>query len=123
VPRRRGRVEVLTSTGKYYLVPAERVVSIEFRPIERPCDLIWRRAEMVVEDGPEGEVFLSATYPPPPPALAEVLDDTARLARKTEWVGGDGQPVRGVGQRCFLLGEESVGMLELERLDFSPASS
>ncbi len=117
-----GFFEVLTSTGKYYVIPAERVISIEFRPIERPRDLLWRRAQMVVQDGPDGEVFLPATYPPPAAEFAAVLDDAARLGRKTEWVGGDDQPVRGVGQRCFLLGEESFGILQLERLDFSPVA-
>src|SRR5439155_19980783 len=47
--------EVLTSTGKYYWIPIERVELVEFRPVQRLRDLIWRRARMVVHDGPDGE--------------------------------------------------------------------
>jgi type VI secretion system protein ImpE len=107
--------EVVTSTGKYFLVPMERVVSLEFRKPERPRDLLWRRAQMVVADGPDGEVFLPAIYIAP----AEVEDDRARLGRSTDWIGGDGTPVRGVGQRTFLIGEESVPMMQLETITFA----
>ena len=49
--------EVLTSNGKYYWVPIEQVELIEFRPVVRPRDLLWRRVRMVVKDGPDGEVY------------------------------------------------------------------
>jgi type VI secretion system protein ImpE len=113
--------EVMTSTGKYYAVAMEQVDSIEFRRPERPRDLIWRRAEMVVRDGPEGEIFLPAVYAPLAGAAAAEIDDAARLGRTTEWAGGDGTPVRGIGQRCFLVGEESRGMLQLGRIEFASA--
>lgn len=100
--------EVLTSTGKYYWVAIETLVSVEFRAATRPRDLLWRRAAMSVKDGPEGEVFVPAVYP-----AAGELSDAARLARSTDWTGGDGAPVRGVGQRTFLVGAEARPILEL----------
>src|SRR5262249_6630406 len=57
-----GLFEVYTSTGKFYWIPAERVHSIEFRKPQRTLDLIWRRAAMAVAGGPDGEVFVPATY-------------------------------------------------------------
>jgi type VI secretion system protein ImpE len=106
--------EVLTSTGKYFWVPMDRVVSIEFHPTRRPRDLLWRRAHLLVRDGPEGEVFLPAIYP----ALGDQTADQYRLGRATDWRGGDGAPVRGIGQRIFLIGEETRPMLEITRIDF-----
>jgi type VI secretion system lysozyme-like protein len=41
-------VEVLTTTGKYYWVPVERIELIEFKPAVRMRDLVWRSAHMVV---------------------------------------------------------------------------
>src|SRR5262249_44059097 len=38
--------EVLTSNGKYYWIPIEQVEWVELRPLERPRDLLWRRAHM-----------------------------------------------------------------------------
>jgi type VI secretion system protein ImpE len=102
-------VEVLTSTGKYYWIPVDRVQSIEFRKPERLRDLIWRRAAMSVADGPDGEVFLPATYCN---GSAEV-SEAALLGRVTEWQGGDGAPMRGVGQVCFLVGDDSVSIMDM----------
>ena len=117
-----GLFEVLTSTGKYYWVPMARVERIEFRAVERPRDLIWRRAHMVVSDGPDGEVYLPALYCPVGAEAETRWDDRARLGRVTDWVGGDGAPVRGIGQRTLLVGDEAIPLLELGTIDFGPAS-
>ncbi len=103
-----GVVETLTSTGKYYWVPVSRIRSMTFHPPERPFDLIWRRTMMDVEDGPEGEVYVPTRYAPGPDE-----DDAARLVRRTDWIGSDGEAVRGVGQRMFLCGAEPRPILEI----------
>jgi type VI secretion system protein ImpE len=109
-----GVFEVLTSTGKYFWIPMERVALIEFHPPRRPRDLLWRAAHMVVRDGPEGEVFLPVVYP----TLHDPLEDGYRLGRATDWTGGDGVPVRGIGQRTFLIGEDARPIMEIGRIDF-----
>jgi type VI secretion system protein ImpE len=109
-----GVLEVLTSNGKYYWIPIDRVELVEFRPPERIRDLLWRRARMVVRGGPDGEVYLPVIYAG---TLAEA-DDQLKLGRATDWRGGDGTPVRGVGQRTFLVGEEARPILELGTLEF-----
>jgi type VI secretion system protein ImpE len=114
--------EVLTSTGKYYWIPIEQVELVEFRPPARPRDLLWRRARMVVRGGPDGEVFLPAVYAGA--GAGADADDRLRLGRATEWRGGDGAPVRGLGQRTFLVGDEAVSILELQELTIQePAGS
>ena len=109
-----GFFEVLTSTGKYYWIPTERVATIEFHRPERPRDLIWRRAAMDVSEGPDGEVFLPAIYVTP----GVELDERTRLGRVTDFVGGEGEPVRGIGQRTFLIGDDAMPILELQSLEF-----
>ncbi len=112
-----GILEVYTSTGKFFWIPLDRVVELEFRPPRRPRDLLWRQALMTVRNGPEGEVYLPALYA----GSAGAGDDAVRLGRVTNWLGNDGEPVRGQGQRCFLVGEDDVPILELGRLSFSAA--
>lgn len=112
-----GILEVYTSTGKFFWIPLERVRELEFRPPQRPRDLLWRQAFMLVENGPEGEVYLPALYA----GSMRATDEALKLGRATEWVGAEGEPVRGVGQRSFLLGEIDVPMLELGRLTFTAA--
>ncbi len=105
--------EVLTSNGKYYWVPVEAVESMEFREPVRPRDVLWPRVHMVVRGGPDGEVYLPSVYAPGPDA-----PDAERLGRLTEWTGGDGSPVRGVGLRTLVVGEEARTFLNMKEVQF-----
>jgi type VI secretion system protein ImpE len=108
-----GSFEVLTTTGKYFWIPTERVQTLEFHAPKRPRDLLWRRASMSVADGPDGEVYLPALYVPDDP-----MTDALRLGRETDWRQVEGGPVRGVGQRLFVVGEEAPAMMDLGNIRF-----
>lgn len=112
-----GVMEILTSNGQYYWVPVARILDLEFSPPQRPRDLLWRRAHVMVAGGPEGEVFIPALYAP----VAEA-DGRTRLGRTTEW-SGEATPVRGLGQRMFLIGSEAVPIMQIETLRFTAADA
>jgi len=112
-------LEVLTTNGSYYWIPIAQIESIEFHEPTRPRDLIWRRTRLIVNEGPDGEVYVPVLYPG---AHAE-SDDMIRLGRQTDWRGGDSEPVRGVGQRTFLVGDDAHSILELKSITFAPAGS
>lgn len=111
-----GTIEVLTSTGKCYWVPLERVISVQFHAPERARDLLFRRALMAIQDGPEGEVFIPTLYVPPRDA---VLPTAVRLGRASDWLGGEGTPVRGVGQRTFLIGDDAIPAMDLGTIELA----
>jgi type VI secretion system protein ImpE len=112
--------EVLTTTGKYYWVPMEQVVEIEFHPPVRLRDQFWRGARLAVRGGPEGEVFLPVLYV----GSESDADDRLRLGRSSDWRGGEGEPVRGIGRRCFLVGDQDLSIMELQSLTFdAPAAA
>jgi type VI secretion system protein ImpE len=46
-------------------------------------------------------------------------DDRVRLGRVTDWQGETGQPVRGLGQRTFLVGEDAMPILELQKVEIT----
>jgi type VI secretion system protein ImpE len=108
-----GTWEVLTTTGKYFWIPAERVLSAEFHPPKRPRDLIWRRCSMSVAQGPDGEVYIPVIY-----AGSDASSDLLKLGRETDWTDSDAGPVRGVGQRVLLCGDEDVAIMDLGTLRF-----
>lgn len=114
-----GVFEILTTTGKYFWIPTERVETIEFAAPRRPRDLAWRRANVSVREGPDGTVYLPAIYASDDPALADAL----RLGRATEWRAQDGRDeedlVRGVGLRTFLAGEEARDIMGLTTVRFA----
>jgi len=109
-----GYLEVLTSTGKYYWIPLDRVESLVVRKPERPLDLLWLPTELSVAGGPDGVVYLPAIYGGPTP----LEDEALILGRATDWVGQEDQAVRGQGLRTFLVGEEDVPILRLGELVF-----
>jgi type VI secretion system protein ImpE len=109
-----GFCEVLTSTGKYYWIPLDRVRVIDLHPPQRPRDLLWRQAYMSVADGPEGEIYLPTIYP----GTAETQDPQLQLGRGTTWLESETEVVTGRGLRMFLIGEEDQTILELQHLEF-----
>jgi type VI secretion system protein ImpE len=111
--------EVLTTNGKYYWIPMEWVESLTCSPPSRPRDLLWRRAHMIVRDGPDGEVFLPALYP----GSHADDDDRIRLGRATDWRSQPGTPVRGVGQRMFLVGDQDRPILSIEEITFGTSNA
>lgn len=108
-----GSFEVLTTTGKYFWIPTERVISAEFHPPKRPRDLIYRRVSMTVSEGPSGDVYIPVIY-----GGVEDQGEILQLGRETDWREADGGLVRGVGQRVFLLGENDAAVMELGELSF-----
>lgn len=114
--------EVITTTGKYFWIPPERVLFLEFHKAKRPRDLFWRRATMQVADGPDGEVYLPALYPPTT-GTAAAMTDALRLGRATDWhQAGDGGPTLGLGAVTILVGEEAMTWLEMDKVSFQVAS-
>jgi len=109
-----GVFEVFTSHGNYYWVPFETVELIECRAPTRPKDLIWRSCHMIVKDGPDGEVYLPALYT----GTHAATDDVVKLGRRTDYT--DTRPVRGTGQREFLVGDDPRTMMEIETIEFQP---
>ena len=110
-------LEVLTCNGTYYWIPFERIASLEVHKPERPIDLIWRRSEISVVDGPEGEVYIPAIYW----GTSDSSEDGLKLGRQTTWTEDEHQPVRGRGRRMFLVGDESADVMQLERLEIATA--
>jgi type VI secretion system protein ImpE len=114
-----GILEALSMNGQYYWVPLARIEMIEFREPARPRDLLWRRTHLILRDGADVEVFCPVLYP----GSAAEADDLLRLGRATDWRGGEGTPVRGVGQRTFLVGEEATPILEIQTVTFSGSTT
>ena len=107
-------LEVLTSTGKYYWIPFDTIDSMEFPPIERPRDLLWRQVHMIVRGGPDGVVYIPTLYT----GSTTDPDPLLRLGRATDWRGGDASPVRGIGQRMLLVGDSEKSILGIQNIQF-----
>jgi type VI secretion system protein ImpE len=114
-PRVGGRLE-LFAAGAYLWIPFEHIESIEIEPPTRLRDLLW--APALVRTGPKfkdkelGEVLLPVLAP----FSWQHPDDDVKLGRATEWA--DGIPS---GQRMFSVDDEEFPLLEIRKIEFTPA--
>jgi type VI secretion system protein ImpE len=67
-----------------------------------------------VHNGPDGEVFLPAVYF----RTSASSDDALRMGRETAWLETGG-PVRGVGQKTYLVGDEDRSILTIRSIEIS----
>lgn len=109
-------LEVFGVGGNYCWVPLEQVESLDMNEPRTPRDVLLIPAQLAVRDGPAGDVFLPALYP----NSHASPDDALRLGRATDWLGGEAEPLRGLGGKLFLMGEEgdrTVSLLAWRSLD------
>ncbi|MCG8425785.1 MAG: hypothetical protein MI754_00330 [Chromatiales bacterium] len=112
-------LEVLTHDGKYYWMAWEKIDSIAFTSYEKPFDLLMRQAIITRKTDQSEEplvinAFVPAIYPWTPDT-----DLKARMGKSTDWLSADNDAyVYGVGQKCFLIGDDLVPILQIESLDF-----
>lgn len=110
-----GLLEVYTSTGKYFWVPMEAIIEANFTSPSRAIDKAWVEVDLTLKDGPSGVVYIPATYP-----NLQNTDTSERLlcGLETDWIENEFGITRGVGLRCFILGDQSISINELTNLRF-----
>ncbi len=119
-PRVGARLEVFAA-GAYLWIPLAHVESIETEAPKRLRDLLWVPA--LVRTGPAfrgtelGEVLLPVLAP----FSAKRSEDDIRLGRATEWAEVEGQALP-FGQRVFDVDGEEVPILEIRKVEFTPAA-
>ena len=108
-------LEVFGSGGIYSWVPLENVESITLNAPAAPRDVILRPANLVLTDGIEGDVLLPGLYP----GSWQSADEELQLGLATDWLGTDGEAIRGVGLRQFLAGTAPHPMTTLRAIRFA----
>jgi type VI secretion system protein ImpE len=112
-----GLLEVISSTGKYFWVPLDRVSELELEKPKTLRERLWRQAALSVREGPDGIVYIPALYPALP---NRPLTLEAKLGRVTDWAEIGGGAIVGVGVRTFLIGEHGVTLDEMTSLAVTP---
>jgi type VI secretion system protein ImpE len=112
-----GLLEVISSTGKYFWVPLDRVSELEFEKPKTLRERIWRQASLSVREGPDGIVYIPALYPLLP---NRTLSVEARLGRLTDWEELKGGAMVGIGVRTILIGDHGLTLDEITSLAVTP---
>ncbi|WP_417552559.1 type VI secretion system accessory protein TagJ [Marinomonas fungiae] len=111
-------LEVFVANQGYGWLPWQRIQSIEFFPYEKPVDLLYRKAVIQLQPKSEDDtpkpmhVFIPTVY-----AGTASSDTQAALARATDWDADETtEIVTGIGQKCWLVGDELIPILQIEKL-------
>ncbi|HEY5313175.1 MAG TPA: type VI secretion system accessory protein TagJ [Pirellulales bacterium] len=96
----------------YIWLPYEQIRELEVSRPERPRDLVWAPARVVLVDGTQRSGYLPALYHD----SHQHADDQVRLGRKTDWLELPGGPTLGQGLRTLLWGEEALSLLDCRQI-------
>lgn len=109
-----GFLELFGTDGKYYLASFAQIASLKLHPPKSLLDYIWRRVDISIVDGPQGEAFLPLIYVA---AGKDIHADPAiQLGRATDWHEHNASLITGSGQKMLLLGEQAVALGDLLEL-------
>ncbi len=104
-----GYLELFGTDGKYYLTKFSDIEYLDVKKPESLVELVLRRVEVSIKDGPSGEAFLPTVY-------AESTTELERLGRESDWKELTPQLVTGVGQKMLLVGDQAITITEITSL-------
>ncbi|MEO0912322.1 MAG: type VI secretion system accessory protein TagJ [Pseudomonadota bacterium] len=114
---RLGPVFEMVINGRYFWVPMNQIAKMT---LEEPADLrdcVWMPAQVTLQNGSDIVALIPTRYS----GTAELEDDAARLARKTEWQDlGDGH-FAGLGQRVLATDTGDVSLMDVREIVFAAA--
>ncbi|MBA8903605.1 type VI secretion system accessory protein TagJ [Phyllobacterium sp. P30BS-XVII] len=107
-------IEILNTNGTYMWIDFNRINRIEFQPVQSVRDLTWRQALLTLRDDSQSEVIMPATY------FSRDVSDAMKLGRETDWVEAGGGLFAGKGQKCLLVDDDVIGLLDIMSIEFIP---
>lgn len=107
-----GPVLEVFAHGGYYWLPLGQVESLAANPPKFPRDLLWLPVRLTVRNGPAGDAFIPTRYP----GTTESADEALKLARATDWTPEESGPIRGVGLRLLLVGDDTEPVVNIREL-------
>ncbi|PRD49880.1 type VI secretion system accessory protein TagJ [Phyllobacterium myrsinacearum] len=105
-------VEILHTNGTYMWIDFNRINRIEFQPVRSLRDLTWRHALLTLRDDSQSEIIMPATY------FTRDGSDAMKLGRTTDWTEAGGGLFAGKGQKCLLVDDDVVGLLDVTSIEF-----
>ena len=109
-----GVLEVFAQ-GNYYWVPFSQIATLAMNPPKFPRDLLWVPANLAMEDGATGAVFLPGLYL----GSHEHGLETVRLGRERDWMPVAAECeglMRGYGPKVFLAGDLEMNLVDFREL-------
>ena len=100
--------------GRYYWIPFHRIKQID---LDAPADLrdsVWMPASFTWANGGETVGLIPTRYN----ETTSSSDNSLLLSRRTEWLGKEPQPVRGLGQRMLATDAGEFALMDVRQIVF-----
>ena len=101
---------------RYVWLPFESLRELAVATPRTLLDLLWIPARITTWSGLTLNCYLPVLYP----ESHCQADDRLKLGRMTDWIDLGGGCCRGIGQHVFQVGEEDVGLLGIQTVEFDP---
>ena len=107
-----GSVLELFAGGRYLWAAWEQLRRVRLRPAVGVLDAVFRPADITFHDGRTFAVTLPLVY-----AGSAGVDGAFTLGLDTDFAGGADGPVRGVGGRLLMFGDDEVRLADVRQID------
>lgn len=108
-----GPILEVFSQGRYFWVPFDQIDTLRIKKPDTPREVLWMSAQLTLRDGPSGDVFLPGIYA----FTHEHADEVLQLGRATDWSDPATGPVRGIGGKLLIVGDEPMPLINVRELD------
>ncbi|MCU9849888.1 tetratricopeptide repeat protein [Defluviimonas sp. WL0024] len=117
---RLGPVLEVIVNGRYFWLPFEQIQKIEAEAPSDLRDVVWTAVTLTLRNGGEVAALIPTRYA----GTTAQGDDTARLARATNWADIGAETFLGVGQRLLATDQSDTAIMDLRSLTVggAPAS-
>lgn len=107
-----GSVLELFAGGRYLWVAWEHLRRVRLRPAVGVLDAAFRPADLTFHDGRILAVTLPLVY-----EGSAGTDGAFALGLDTDFAGGEGSPIRGIGGRLLMVGDDEVRLADIRQMD------
>ena len=109
----------LFAAGAYLWIGVEHIESLEFQPVTKLRDLLWRPAFLRTGPSFKGTELGEVLVPVLSPFSYKSADDQVRLGRTTVWDTSNAEEPIPFGQKTYLVDNNDYSILEVKTFEFN----
>jgi type VI secretion system protein ImpE len=104
-----GFVEIFGTDGEFYLAQLSEIDYINFKPVTSLLEMVWRRVDLAIKNGPSGEAHIPMVY-------AGSETDAQKLGRETDWQEIATEVMTGKGLKMWFADDNAVALNQISKI-------
>ncbi|PKI05263.1 virulence protein, SciE type [Shewanella sp. 11B5] len=104
-----GFIEIFGTDGNFYLAQLSEIDYINFKPVTSLLEMVWRRADLAIKNGPSGEAHIPMIY-------GGSETDAQKLGRETDWHEIATNVVAGKGLKMWFVDDNAIALNQITKV-------